>query len=77
MTAQNNPPLGEELRDRRQTRGLHQMEVAANLETTTAVVAAWEDGDRVPSDEHAAALVELFGESEQSGSSTEPRTSDG
>ena len=77
MTAQNNPPLGQELRARRQARGLHQMEVAATLETTTVVVAAWEDGDQVPSNEHAAALVELFGESEQSGSSAEPRASDG
>ncbi|WP_273836476.1 helix-turn-helix transcriptional regulator [Halococcus sp. PRR34] len=66
MTTQNNPPLGQELRARRQSRGLHQMEVAPTLETTTTVVAAWEDGDQVPSDEHAAALVELFSESEQS-----------
>lgn len=71
MPAGSNPPLGAELRDRRQARGLHQLELAARLETTTVEVAAWEDNDRVPSDEHAAALVELFGESDQPESSTE------
>jgi DNA-binding transcriptional regulator YiaG len=40
------------------------MELAAQLGTTTVELSAWEDGDQVPSDEHAAALVELFGESE-------------
>jgi len=64
MTKQHNPPLGAELRARRQARGLHQMELAAQLGTTTVELSAWEDGDQVPSDEHAAALVELFGESE-------------
>jgi DNA-binding transcriptional regulator YiaG len=62
----NNPPLGDELRARRQARGLNPTELAAHLDTTTVEVAAWEDNDRTPNDEHAAALVELFGESERS-----------
>lgn len=66
MTTQNNPPLGEELRARRQTRSLHQTELAAHLETTIGEVSAWENNEQNPSDEHAAALVELFGESERS-----------
>ena len=66
MPTRSDPPLGEELRSRRQARGLHQLELAVRLDTTTIEVAAWEDGDRLPSDEHAAALVELFGASERS-----------
>jgi transcriptional regulator with XRE-family HTH domain len=66
MPTGSNPPLGEELRSRRQARGLHQLELAATLDTTTVEVAAWENGERAPSDEHAAALVELLGGSEQS-----------
>lgn len=66
MTARTNPPLGEELRARRQARGLNRTELAAHLGTTAVEVSAWEDNDRNPSDEHAAALVELFGEQSES-----------
>ena len=65
MTA-SNPPLGDELRARRQARGLNPTELAAQLDTTTVEVTAWEDNTQTPSDEHAAALVELFGKSERS-----------
>lgn len=61
-----DPPLGAELRDRREARALNKTELAAHLGVTAVAVAAWERGDRQPSDEHAAALVELFGESERS-----------
>jgi DNA-binding transcriptional regulator YiaG len=66
MTA-HNPPLGAELRDRRRAHGLNPTELAAHLDTTAVAITAWEDGDQQPSDEQAAALVELFGESERSG----------
>jgi transcriptional regulator with XRE-family HTH domain len=62
----NNPPLGAELRARREARGLNRTELAAHLGTTAVAVSAWEDNGQQPSDEHAAALVELFGESERS-----------
>ena len=60
-----DPPLGAELRDRREARGLNKTELAARLGVTAVAVAAWERGDRQPSDEQATALVELFGESER------------
>ena len=61
-----NPPLGTELRDRRVGRGWTQGELAARIGVSEgAVVAAWENNHHNPNDEHAAQLVELFGESER------------
>ncbi|EMA48794.1 hypothetical protein C448_02958 [Halococcus morrhuae DSM 1307] len=63
----HNPPLGAELRARRRAHGLNPTELAAHLDTTATAIRTWEDGSQEPSDEQAAALVELFGESERSG----------
>ena len=61
-----DPPLGTELRDRRVDRGWTQEELATRIGVSeAAVVAAWENNHHEPNDEHAARLVELFGESER------------
>jgi transcriptional regulator with XRE-family HTH domain len=60
-----DPPLGTELRDRRLERGWTQEELAARIGAGSGVVvSAWENNYNEPNDEHAARLVELFGESE-------------
>ena len=61
-----DPPLGTELRDRRVDRDWTQDELAARIGVSAgAVVAAWENNHHEPTDEHAAKLVALFGETER------------
>lgn len=71
-----DPPLGNELRDRREARDLSQREVAEHVGVSTPAVAAWEGNHNGAGDEHAAALVELFGESDRSASLIERRAGD-
>lgn len=73
----HNPPLGDELRDRREARGLSQWEVAERIGVSKTAVVAWERNYNGASNEHAAALVELFGESDRSTSLVDRRGSDG
>lgn len=61
-----DPPLGTELRARRVDRGWTQEELAARVGVSAAtVVSAWENNYNEPTDEHAAQLIALFGESER------------
>ena len=61
-----DPPLGTELRARRHERGWTQEELAARVGVSEGtVVSAWESNRHEPTDEHAARLVELLGESER------------
>ena len=61
-----DPPLGTELRECRLERGWTQEELAAHVGAGSAtVVSAWENNYNEPTDERAARLVELFGESER------------
>jgi len=72
-----DPPLGEELRERREARGWSQGDLADRLGVTHNAVAAWELNHCGATDEHAATLVELFGDSDRSASLVERRQSDG
>lgn len=72
-----DPPLGDELRDHREARGLSQWEVAEHVGVSKIAVVAWERNYNGASDDHAAALVELFGESDRSASLAERRAADG
>jgi predicted transcriptional regulator len=71
-----DPPLGDELRERREARGLSQGEVAQHVGVSNPAVVAWERNHNAATDKHAAALVELFGESDRSESLAERRASD-
>ncbi|PSP41081.1 XRE family transcriptional regulator [Halobacteriales archaeon QH_6_64_20] len=71
------PPLGEELRERRQARGLSRRELAQELGVSKMAIASWELNYHSASDEHAAALVELFDTSDRRASLAERRVLDG
>ena len=71
------PPLGEELRERRQARGLSRRELAQELGVSRMAVVSWELNYHGASDEHAAALVELFDASDRRASLAERRVRDG
>jgi transcriptional regulator with XRE-family HTH domain len=71
-----DPPLGAELRERREARGWSQADVADRLDVTHNAVAAWENNHCGATDEHAAALVALLGTSDRRLSLVERRRRD-
>jgi len=71
-----DPPLGAELRERREARGWSQADLALKLGVTPNAVSAWELNHCGASDEHAAALVALLGPSERGLSLVERRSRD-
>ena len=76
MSEDPDPPLGAELRERRNARGWSRADVADRLDVTPNAVAAWEKNHCGASDEHAAALVALLGPSDRRLSLVERRRRD-
>jgi transcriptional regulator with XRE-family HTH domain len=72
-----DPPLGEELRERRQARGLSRWELAQELGVSEMAVASWELNYHGASDEHAGTLIELFDACDRRASLADRRDRDG